>query len=120
MLFEIYLPTAIYDPVHEELLSSMIYEFGGVTVTQGKGYWRDSAGDLIAEEVSVYSSYASALEHSRSGLRCFGEDLADRLLEVTEEETILYTIDGSRSLVNRAGKGEDRPDGMYKDISGLL
>lgn len=50
------------DMMHGVLVDILVDEWGGVTVTEGHGYWRDADGAVTAEPVVIYD-VAIANEH---------------------------------------------------------
>lgn len=78
----------------QELIAELVDQFGGCTVTDGVGYWRNSRGIVISEQVWLYTSLTSIVSKERL------KTVACCLLKMYDQECILYTI-GNQAFFER-------------------
>ena len=76
---------------HDYLRDTLIYHFGGVSISENIGYWRNDSGRLYEDTNFVYTSYNT---DGRDILKIDIEILLDTTLAVSGEECIFYDIDG--------------------------
>jgi hypothetical protein len=90
MRVEFFLPAHLesaIDTLGEYLTSA----YGGVTVRDAHGVWRNGLGDFVAEEVVVVLAFCEDTAENRLHI----ETLAREFLQTTSEECVLYVINGN-------------------------
>ena len=72
--------------------------FGGATVTYGSGYWLNDAGRLISERINLVTSHTDPARLADNYSRIL--DLAVKLRQYWQQESIALNIDGSLILLD--------------------
>ena len=73
--------------------------FGGCTCVQASGYYRNTKGNVIMEDVNVVYSYTEKEQADLSHRRVI--ELAKRLCAGLRQECVLVVYDGKAEFVNK-------------------
>lgn len=90
MRVEFFLPTELADEV-VALDEALINAYGGTTAWQAEGAWRNGAGAVVAEDVTVLLTFCEDTPENRLHI----ETLAQDFLTDSGEECVLYVINGN-------------------------
>lgn len=87
---------------HKWLEAAIVRNFGGVTVTQGRGSWRDDTGRDVRENVAIYT-----FAHEATPVCCnVARSLAVSACDKAREECVYYRDhNGNVELV----EGDNKP-----------
>lgn len=92
--YSIYIPTSKEGSmrVAEKVISKMIETYGGVTSTGGRGFWKNSQGEIDEENVLILSSVVdSTWGRKVEPVSLFMKGLATCVKEQLGEEAVLIT-----------------------------
>jgi F0F1-type ATP synthase beta subunit len=98
---DIYIPTNLpkSDMVELKVASNMIDRFDGVTTINAKGLYKSIGGIVMADDVVVMYSYASALEWNQTELMDVARTLAEYVRDELEQECVLISVNNVGYLV---------------------
>ncbi len=100
MLVKLYVPKAAQLAMYLDLVD----EYGGVTVTEGKGIWRDDNGVVIYDPVDVYETFVTGKTFLE--VETFMNSLAQIILTYSEEQSVLFAINNNPTFVPRKDQNE--------------
>lgn len=90
MRVEFFLPTELAEEI-AVLEEALIDAYGGTTAWLAEGAWRNGAGDVVSEEVTVILTFCEDTAENRLHI----ETLAQDFLTDSGEECVLYVINGN-------------------------
>jgi hypothetical protein len=96
---KMYIPTAVGEDMIESIKMSAALEFGGYTIYDATGGWVNEDAELIEEPVKVLEVVTD--DDNMVLLTDRMEAFAKRIIDKTDEDMVLYTVDGSRCTVLR-------------------
>jgi F0F1-type ATP synthase beta subunit len=98
---DIYIPANINnsDYVTLKVAENMISRFDGVTSINAKGLYKSIGGIVMADDVSILYSYASALEWNQTDLMAVARTLAEYVRDELSQECVLISVNNVGYLI---------------------
>lgn len=82
---------------HEALSNDLLVLFGGFTVVDGQGAWKDGVGTVYAEPVKVYSvAYEPGKDHAEESIR----GVAKRAGRGAQQIAMFIVLDGEAEFIS--------------------
>lgn len=96
---------------HDDLRRELLAFFGGVTVSQGHGYyWDKHAGRTLTEDVVIYDVAVTAFSNSvRRELR----DIAVSAAAALRQDSVMYSVGTEVVIEELASSKVPDPDGVH-------
>lgn len=85
-------PIADYGEVLDKLLSAVSLKHGGCSLAEGKGYWVDDSGDLVAEPCLILTVYHNSPKRDAYALACLVRSLFNQTAVMLEHDGVAEEV----------------------------